>query len=109
MQNSALKELLSPTEASTSALGGGAAVGGGGGGGRPVRVVQVGVGAVVAAGTLLSELDLQALDHTVLLLQLFGQPDKGDEEEEEEDLGGVSQKKKGEQVWISACLELSWF
>lgn len=94
MQNSALEELLSPTEASTCALGGGAAVGGGGGG-RPVRVVQVGVGALVAAGTLLSELDLQALDHTVLLLQLFGQPDEGDEEqEEEEDLGGVSQKKR---------------
>lgn len=58
-------------------------------------MVQVGVGAVVAAGTLLSELDLQALDHTVLLLQLFGQPDEGDEEEEEEeDLGGVSRKKR---------------
>lgn len=71
-------------------------------------MVQVGVGAVVAAGTLLSELDLQALDHTVLLLQLFGQPDDGDEEEEEEDLGGFH-KKKGKQVWISACLEFSWF
>lgn len=58
-------------------------------------MVQVGVGAVVAAGTLLSELDLQALDHTVLLLQLFGQPDEGDEEEEEEeDLGGGFTKKK---------------
>lgn len=58
-------------------------------------MVQVGVGAVVAAGTLLSELDLQALDHTVLLLQLFGQPDDGDEEEEEEeDLGGGFTKKK---------------
>lgn len=34
------------------------------------------MGAVVAAGTLLSELVLQALDHTVLLLQLFGQPEK---------------------------------
>lgn len=73
-------------------------------------MVQVGVGAVVAAGTLLSELDLQALDHTVLLLQLFGQPDDGDEEEEEEeDLGGGFTKKKGEQVWIFACLEFSWF
>lgn len=70
-----------PTEASTSALGGGAAVGGGGGGGgRPVRVVQVRVGAVMAAGTLVSELALQALDHAVLLLQLFGQPEKVDEE-----------------------------
>lgn len=66
---------------------------------------------MVAAGTLLSELDLQALDHTVLLLQLFGQPDEGDEEEEEEeeDLGGFHEKKKGKQVWISACLEFSWF
>lgn len=39
-------------------------------------MVQVRVGAVVAAGTLFSELALQALDHTVLLLQLFGQPER---------------------------------
>lgn len=44
------------------------------GGGGSVRVEQVRVGAVVAAGTLASELALQALDETVLLLQLFRQP-----------------------------------
>lgn len=36
--------------------------------GGPVRVVQIRVGAVVAAGTLASQLALQALDETVLLL-----------------------------------------
>lgn len=65
-------------------------------------MVQVGVGAVVAAGTLLSELDLQALDHTVLLLQLFGQPDDGDEEEEEEDLGGFHKKKR--EAGLDFCM-----
>lgn len=59
---------------------------------------------MVAAGTLLSELDLQALDHTVLLLQLFGQPDDGDEEEEED-----FTKKKGSRsgflhAWSSVGL-----
>lgn len=66
-------------------------------GGAPVRVVQVGVGAVVAAGTLPSELHLQALDHTALLLQLFGQPGEGDGEQGEEDLGEVH-KEKGKQL-----------
>lgn len=65
--------LLPPTEASPGALRGG----GGGGGGRRGRRRPVGVGAVVAAGRLLSQLALQALDHTVLLLQLLGQPDRG--------------------------------
>lgn len=37
-------------------------------------MVQFRVRAVVAAGTLASQLALQALDHTVLLLQLFRQP-----------------------------------
>lgn len=37
-------------------------------------MVQIRVRAVVAAGTLASELALQALDETVLLLQLFSQP-----------------------------------
>lgn len=48
------------------------------GGGVPVRVIQIRARAVVAAGTLASELALQAwalqpLDQTVLLLQLFRQ------------------------------------
>lgn len=58
--------LLPPTEAPPGALGGG------GGGSR-----RGGVGAVVAADSLLSQLALQALDHTVLLLQLLGQPGRG--------------------------------
>lgn len=39
--------------------------------GAPVRVVQIRVGAVVAASTLASDLALQALDQSVFLLQLF--------------------------------------
>lgn len=67
---SAYKHSFVLTVASISALCGRAAVAGGG----PVGVVQFRVRAVVAAGTLASQLALQALDHTVLFLQLFRQP-----------------------------------
>lgn len=68
---SAYKHSFVLTVALISALCGRAAVAGGGG---PVGVVQFRVRAVVAAGTLASQLALQALDHTVLFLQLFRQP-----------------------------------
>lgn len=55
------------------------------------------MGAVVAAGCLLSQLPLQDLDHSVLLLQLFGQPARGvqaeKDEEEEEDLAQFDKNK----------------
>lgn len=44
------------------------------GGSRPVRVAQVAVRAVVAAGSLASNLTLKALNELILLLQLLSQP-----------------------------------